>query len=160
MNRPSHFFNIESADQLFDLLKTVAKRFLSSDEMQTEYFLLLVFGLTHLREWIAPGYDWKNDPQTPAEILFRKIFKLKEFKLLQGLCNRSKHMCATNDAMAPLFEIVREPSTNDNSVSQSGRRNLVGFFVNGNDMEDVFRVVIKFYEDNWFSKCGNHQNAT
>ena len=150
MNRPSHFFNIESAGQLFDLLKTVAKRFLTSDEKQTEDFLLLVFGLTHLREWIAPDYDWKNDPQTPAENLFQEIFKLEEFKLLQGLCNRSKHMCATNYAMGPLFKTVREPSINENSVSQSGRRHLVGFFVNGNDMEDVFRVVIKFYEDNLF----------
>ena len=70
MNRPSHFFNIESADQLFGLLKTVAKRFLTSNEKQTEDFLLLVFGLTHLREWIAPDYDWKDNPQTPAENLF------------------------------------------------------------------------------------------
>lgn len=160
MNRPSHFFNIESADQLFGLLKTVVKRFLTSNEKQTEDFLLLVFGLTHLREWIAPDYDWKDNPQTPAENLFQEIFKLKEFKLLQELCNRSKHMCATDCAMGPLFETVRESSTNEKSALKSERRHLVGFFVNGNDMEDVFRVVIKFYEDNWFSKCGDQQNAS
>ena len=143
MNRPSHFFNIESADQLFGLLKTVASRLATSDEKRTEDFLLLVFGLTHLREWIAPDYDRKERaPVTPEEHFFQEIWKFDEFKFLKALCNRSKHMCATDSAMGALYK------------SKSGRRFLVGYFADGKDVEEVVRAVIKFYEEKWFNKTG------
>lgn len=161
MNRPSHFFNIESADQLFDLLKTVASRLANSDEKRTEDFLLLVFGLTHLREWIAPDYDWKElRPTTPEEHFFQDIYKFDEFKFLQALCNRSKHMCVTETAMGALYKSVKDPVSNlDSALKPDGRR-LVGYFANGKDIEDVIRAVIKFYEDKWFQKDGNSHIAT
>jgi hypothetical protein len=141
MNRPSHFFNIESADQLFNMLKTVARRLATLDEKRTEDFLLLVFGLTHLREWIAPDYDWKiSAPVTPEEHFFQDIWNFEEFEFLQALCNRSKHMCVTDQAMGTLHK------------SKSGNRVVVGYFADGKDIEDVIRTVIEFYEDNWFRK--------
>lgn len=139
MNSPSHFFNIESADQLFIMLKAVASRLAASDEKRTEDFLLLVFGLVHLREWIAPGYDWKKSaPVTPEENFYQDIWKFEEFEFLQALCNRSKHMCATDTTMGTLQK------------SKSGNRAVVGYFADGKDVEDVICAVILFYEDNWF----------
>jgi len=141
MNRPSYFLNVESADQLFNMLKTVAGRLAISDEKRTEDFLLLVFGLTHLREWIAPDYDRKKStPVTSEEHFFQDIWNFEEFKFLQALCNRSKHMCVTDQAMGTLHK------------SKSGTRVVVGYFADGKDVEDVIRAVIKFYEDNWFRK--------
>lgn len=141
MNRPSHFFDIESADQLFSLLKTVASKLATSEKKRTEDFLLLIFGLTHLREWIAPDYDWKKcAPVTPEEYFFQEIWKFDEFKFLQALCNRSKHMCATDSAMGVLYK------------RNSDRRFLVGYFADGKDIEEVVRAVIKFYEEKWFHK--------
>ena len=149
MNRPSHFFNIESADQLFNMLKTVAGRLATSEEKRTEDFLLLVFGLTHLREWIAPDYDWKKSaPVTPEEHFFQDIWNFDEFKFLQALCNRSKHLCVTDQAMGVLHK------------SKVGSRVVVGYFADGKDVEDVIRAVIKFYEDNWFRKSTDSLNAT
>lgn len=148
MNRPSHFFNIESAEQLFSLLKTVANRLTASHEKRTEDFLLLIFGLTHLREWIAPDYDWKRGPPaTPEEHVFQDIWKFEEFEFLRKLCNRSKHMCVTDTAMAALHE-------------SNGHRRLAGYFADGKDVEDAIRSVIEFYEENWFSKRKSGQNAT
>ena len=149
MNRPSHFFNIESADQLFNALNAVADRLAALNEKRTEDFLLLVFGLVHLREWIAPDYDWKKSPpMKPEEHFYQDIWKFEEFKFLQGLCNRSKHMCKTYAAMATLHETT------------SGNRIVVGYFADGKDVEDVIRAVIQFYEDNWFRKSRDSLNAT
>lgn len=66
-------------------------------------------------------------------------------------------MCASDYAMGPLFKTVRESNPNGAPASQAECRQLVGFFVNGYDIEDIIRVVIKFYDDNWFSKVENHK---
>ncbi|MGH9428006.1 MAG: hypothetical protein ACRD2L_17110, partial [Terriglobia bacterium] len=104
MSRPSHFFDIQSAEELFRLLKTVANSFTLSRAKCTQDLLLLVFGLTHLREWIAPGYDPNRMAVTPAEKFYQHIFTLDEFKVLQDLCNRSKHMSASESVMGTLHE--------------------------------------------------------
>jgi hypothetical protein len=44
--------------------------------------------------------------------------------------------------------------------TKSGQRLLVGYVADGKDVEDVVRTVIKFYEDNWFFKDKDSQNAT
>jgi hypothetical protein len=156
MSRPSHFFNIESADQLFGLLKTVASRLATSEEKRIDDLLLLVFGLTHLREWIAPDYDWKKrGPTTPEENFFQDIYKFDEFQFLQSLCNRSKHMLVTDKAMGVLYKSVKDTASDRSSVSKSDGRRLVGYFADGKDVEDVIRAVIKFYEDKWFQKDRN-----
>lgn len=156
MNRPSHLFNIESADHLFGLLKSVASRLSTSEEKRPEDFLLLVFGLTHLREWIAPGYGrTKRRPTTPEEHFYQDIYKFDDFELLQALCNRSKHMCITDKAMGTLYKSVKNPASDRGSVSKSDGRRLVSYFANGKDVEDVIRAVIKFYEDKWFQKYGD-----
>src|SRR5712671_1181705 len=102
MSRPAHLFDIESPDQLFNLLKLVARRFTTAQAKRPEDMLLLVFGLTHLREWVAPEYSPKQQAVTPSEQFYQAIFDLEEFKVLQALCNRSKHMCATDSAMGTL----------------------------------------------------------
>jgi len=36
----------------------------------------------------------------------------------------------------------------------SNRRFLAGYCVDGKDVEEVIRAVIKFYEEKWFHKAG------
>jgi hypothetical protein len=146
----AHFFNIESPDQLFSLLKVVAKRFTNYPSKRTEDLLLLVFGLTHLREWIAPDYCWKTPAVAPGEKFYHAIFKLEEFKLLQGLCNRSKHMGATKTAMGALHGGPIDNCPDIDSVLDFDRGVPIAYFVDGRDMDDVIRAVIKFYEEQWF----------
>jgi hypothetical protein len=153
MNRPAHFFNIESADQLFDLLKIVANRLMTASEKRMEDLLLLVFGLTHLREWIALNYAGKKrKPKTPEEHFFQDIYKLDKFKQLQALCNRSKHMRATNHVMGVLHERAGGTGLDVKSASKSDGKLPAGFSVDNDDIEDVIQVVIKFYENKWFRK--------
>ncbi len=103
MTRLSHFYDIDSADQLFCVLKRVAEGFSSVRGKRTQDLLLLVFGLTHLREWIAPDYDLRRLPQTREDAFYEEIFKLEEFNILRLLCNRSKHMSQTVGVMGTLY---------------------------------------------------------
>src|SRR5262245_1478059 len=99
MERPTHFFTIDSAEQLFAILKVIAERFTQEPVKRVEDLLLLVFGLTHLREWIAPGYSPSHPPVSPEQTFYQTIHALEEFRILQGLCNRSKHMSLTTSSM-------------------------------------------------------------
>jgi hypothetical protein len=154
MGRPSHFFDIQSAEQLFNLLKTVANTFTSSRAKRTQDLLLLVFGLTHLREWIAPGFDPRGQPVTPGEQFFQDIYMLDEFKVLLALCNRSKHMSPKVSAMGTLHRSTIDDWPDVDSVSDFDRGPPTGYFVGGRDVEDVICEVIKFYDDKWFQKRG------
>lgn len=155
MSRPAHLFDIESADQLFYLLKLVAKRFTTSNSKRPEDMLLLVFGLTHLREWVAPDYSPTQQAVTSSEQFYQEIFVLEEFKVLQALCNRSKHMCATDSAMGTLHGGAIDDWTDVDSVLNFDRGPPRAYFVDGRDMDDVVRTVINFYEDHWFGVARN-----
>lgn len=153
MNRPSHFFYIQSAEQLFYLLKTVANTFTSSEAKRMQDLLLLVFGLTHLREWIAPGFDPKRPPVTPGEQFFQDIYMLDEFKVLQALCNRSKHMSPTDSVMGTLHTLTIDEWPDVDSVSDFDLGSPTAYSVDDRDVDDVIQVAIKFYEDHWFRKA-------
>jgi hypothetical protein len=154
MMRPSHFYDIESADQLFSLLKAVANNFMETHGKRTQDLLFLVFGLTHLREWIAPDYDPKRAPATPEEKFYQQIFGLEEFNVLRALCNRSKHMSQSDSAMAAIFGANFDDWPDIDSVTDFDRGPPIAYFVDGRDVNDVIRVVIKFYDENWFQKRG------
>jgi len=124
----------------------MANSFISSQTKRPQDLLLLVFGLTHLREWIAPGYKYDRPAVTPAEHFYQKIFTLKEFKILQNLCNRSKHMSTSNTVMGTLHQSTIDVA----SVPDFDRGFPTAYSVGEQDMDDVIRVVLKFYEDHWF----------
>ncbi len=159
MSRPAHLFDIESSDQLFYLLKLVAKRFTTARAKRPEDMLLLVFGLTHLREWVAPDYSPKQQAVTPSERFYQAIFELEEFKVLQALCNRSKHMCATDSAMGALHGGPIDDWSDVDSVLNFDHGPPLAYFVDGRDMDDVVRTVVNFYEDRWFNVTGGQNGA-
>lgn len=159
VNRPSHFFDIHSPKELFALLRTVANSFSSSRAKRTQDLLLLVFGLTHLREWIAPGYDPKHHALTPAETFYQSIFELEEFRTLQGLCNRSKHMSAGTSIMGTLHESTIDDWPDVDAVQNFDRGFPTAFSVDDRDVQDVIQVVIKFYDDRWFKSIHDHEGT-
>jgi len=150
MSRPAHLFDIESPGQLFYLLKLVAERFTTAPAKRPEDMLLLVFGLTHLREWIAPDYSPKQQAVTPSEQFYQAIFNLQEFKTLLALCNRSKHMCATDRSMGTLHGTSIDDWPDVDSVLDFDRGPPCAYFVDGQDMDDLVQAVVNFYEDHWF----------
>lgn len=156
MTRLSHFYDIDSADQLFRLLQRVAEDFSSMRGKRTQDLLLLVFGLTHLREWIAPDHDSRRLPQTPEDAFYEEIFKLEEFNILRLLCIRSKHMSQTVGVMGTLYGSRIDDSPDIDSIADFDRGAPIAYSVDERDMEDVIQTVIKFYEERWFR---NHSTA-
>jgi len=150
MNRPAHLFDIESPDHLFYLLKLIAKRFTTAPAKRPEDMLLLVFGLTHLREWITADYSPIQQAVTPSEQFYQSIFNLEEFKVLQALCNRSKHMCSTESAMGAIHRRPIDDWPDVDSVLDFDRGPPCAYFVDGRDMDDVVRTVVNFYDEHWF----------
>lgn len=159
MTRASHFYDIESAEQLFNLLKVVARNFTSVRGKRTQDLLFLVFGLTHLREWIAPDYDPKNPAVTSEELFYQRIFELQEFNVLRSLCNRSKHMSSSRTAMGTLYGSKVDDWPDVDSVMNVDRGSPTAYFVDGHDVEDVIRAVIRFYDEQWFQKGGDRNAA-
>jgi len=159
MTRPTHFYDLESPEQLFALLRSVADTFTSTRGKPTQDLLFLVFGLTHLREWIAPDYDPKQSPATPEEKFYQQIFGLAEFKILQALCNRSKHMSPSQSAMGALYGGRIDDWPDVDSVTDFDRGPPIAYFVDGHDVADIIRTVIKFYDENWFQERGTRNGA-
>lgn len=152
MTKPAHFYDVESASHLFELIKATARNFSESRGKSTKDLLFLVFGLTHLREWIAPQYDPKFSPNSPEEHFFQEIFKLHEFNILRGLCNRSKHMSSNVEATGALYGASIDDWPNVDDVADFDRGPPITYFVDGRDIEKVIPVVIRFYEESWFKK--------
>src|SRR5712691_10155374 len=88
----AHFFDVNSPAQFFRSLTRTAERLQNRKVKETDRLIYLIMGLVHLREWIAPGYDRQSRPSFPGEHFYNAIYELPDFKLLQALCNRSKHM--------------------------------------------------------------------
>lgn len=158
MTRASHFFDIQSAEELYRLLRTVANSFISSRAKRTQDLLLLVFGLTHLREWIAPGYDPKRAAVTQAEQFYQHIFTLNEFRVLQDLCNRSKHMAASDTIMGTLHQSTIDDWPDVDSVPDFDRGFPTAYSVDDRDVLEVIQAVIAFYDKHWFQATVNRDS--
>src|SRR6266705_2727742 len=129
MSRPPHFFDIHSAEALFALLKSIKDSFASSRAKRTQDLLLLVFGLTHLREWIAPDYDLRRLPQTREDAFYEEIFRLEEFNILRLLCNRSKHMSQAVGVMGTLYGSRIDDSPDIDSIADFDRGAPIAYSV-------------------------------
>ena len=151
MTRASFFYDIESPQQLFNLLRIAAKDFALSKGKRTQDLLFLVFGLTHLREWIAPDYDPQKPPVRPEELFYQEIFSLREFNILRALCNRTKHMEVSESAMGALYGAKIDDWPEISSITNIGRGPPIAYFVDGHDVEDIIRIVISKYEE-WFQR--------
>lgn len=153
------FFDLSSPSIFFDALKKAAGDLKASKFKSTEKLMFILMGLNHLREWIAPGYDHRLEAQTPGEHFFNEIYRLDEFRIVNGLCNHSKHLGVSQ---GPLSHIQCNSISIDewpdiDSVANIDLGPPTVYFVGDRDVEDVIRCVIEHYEKNWFRCKGiNH----
>ncbi|SDG53909.1 hypothetical protein SAMN05216571_11840 [Onishia taeanensis] len=150
MTETTDFFDLKSPRALFLLLKQVEKRFGEKKNKRVEDLLLLVFGFTHLREWIAPGYSPKKKPHTPEEQFYCEIFEFPEFKILQQLCNQSKHMATSSSVRGAIHGSTLDEWEDLDSVQSMDCGPVLAYFIDGKNIEDVISAVRHFYERNWF----------
>ncbi|GCE65922.1 hypothetical protein OMCYN_01868 [cyanobiont of Ornithocercus magnificus] len=81
-----------TAEELFTCLDIALNRYRSGKAKQIEDVFFLILGLNHLREWIAPGYDHKQEAKSTEQKFYNEIFKNNDFKIIRQLSNNAKHL--------------------------------------------------------------------
>ena len=152
MNQPN-LFDITSPEVFFDSILRVRTRYASKKTKHIEDLLYMIFGLNHLREWIAPGYDYKKEGEStkPEHIFFKQIWELKEFQTIRSICNHSKHLCKPKyGTTITNFSGLLADWDDLQSVTTLAEGTPVSYFVDGNNILQQIDPVIDFYKSKWF----------
>ncbi len=147
-----NYFGIKTDRDLFAEIQSAMVEFRNNPNDRLIFFL--VFGLNHLREWIAnASYEQINDKKkkglslTDEEMFFFEIWSLPEFEVINSLCNRSKHYSSKRNEY-------------NTSVVQGARSGIAKcgdslaqmyYLIDGKDSREVLNPIIKKYAD-WFEK--------
>jgi hypothetical protein len=80
------------------------------------------------------------------------IYDLEEFRIVQGLCNHSKHM-----ERVPSMAALHQPTSVDEWPENDAVRDFdagppTHYFVEGRDVLDIAGVALRYYEFEWFNK--------
>ena len=85
------FFDIRDDYAFFTIVSNTLNSFCSTKAKKPEHLLLLVLGLSHLREWIAPGYKRGITPRNRAESFAAILFENPDYQTVLLLANHAKH---------------------------------------------------------------------
>jgi len=145
-------FELEDAHDLFVEIQSAIDEY--HEKPSSRLFLFLVFSLNHLREWIAESsYEsikkkTDNDlPLKPEEEFFWKIWSLEEYKVINRLCNRSKHYLVNTSETTSITEGLHCNGFCTDSLDQKY------YLIDGVDSRIIFSSVIREYF-NWFQTHG------
>lgn len=145
------FFDLESPELFFAAIRRAAAELAESPVKSTERLMFVVMGLNHLREWIAPGYHHTHPADTPNKVFFNRIYKLDAFLVIQGLCNRSKHLKEFDRPMSITGSLPVDEWPDVDSVANFNCGPVPGYAVDGRDVMEIIDEVIQFYLQHWFS---------
>ena len=119
----------------------------------SERLLFLILGLTHLREWIAPGYTHVRGrgPQSKAEAVHGRIWDLESFALLRAIANHTKHLAPLNGVVdvGEALPMAEWPSVE--AVQSFDQGPPTAYRLDGRDVLDAIDDVIAFYDSQWFN---------
>ena len=138
-----------------DLYRIIHETYADYIERPTERdFLLLVFGFTHLREWIAESNHIDIQKKTKsgaklseAEEFFNQIHDIPEFKTVQKLCNRGKHFISKGQAATT----SKTEGLRVGLAKVGDRLDQTYYLVDNKDSRDLFIPLIRKYNE-WFAR--------
>jgi hypothetical protein len=146
------FLDARGATELFIVLERAQHRYLSERGKRIEDAFLLVFGLVHLREWIAPGYKGPT-PRTAAERFSDDLFRFPAYDVLRRFANQGKHQEVATDAL-PMAQGVHYGLIDDapdfDAMLSMDDGPPVAYIIEGREAGEWFSVVLAFYEQRWF----------
>ncbi len=139
-----------SIEQSFEKYKAVKQR-------NIESLLYVVMGLTHLREWIAPGYECKGKcektPKNDEEEFSKKIYENHDgFTTIRMLCNRTKHLKKTNFSTSSSHDLSFDEWTDFDAVRDFNKGPATDYYVDNRNIIEVIEAVIDYYKKEWFIK--------
>ena len=157
---PAQFFDINSDEAFFLSLQRAAAKLQSLKVKETANVLYLLMGANHLRDWIAPGYprQWKT-PTTPEQLFYVAIYDLKEFNIVNDLCNHSKHLKNHGYRLEAKYGTMIDDYPEIDSVFDFDNGPPIGYSVDGRDLFDILAVVLLHYQSEWYEKQRKSVNS-
>jgi hypothetical protein len=154
-------FNLSTASDFLYCLDVALNRYKVTRAKRIQDALFLIMGVTHLREWIAPGYrpTFSNNQPSPtpsnkAESFYIEIFENSDFKIVKGLCNRAKHLSrrcvATNYTHGLNFDEIDCPI--DDVLANFDEGPPTGFFVEDMEIGEILNRLLDEYRHKWFDR--------
>jgi hypothetical protein len=149
----SQFFDINSDEAFFHSLERAALKFRLPKIKDTANVLYLLMGVNHLRDWICHGFNAKEQaPATPEQHFYVAIYDLPEFKIVNSLCNRSKHMGRMPYQLEARYGAMVSEYPDIGSLFSFENGPPLGYFVDGRDLIEIINVVLRFYRSEWYEK--------
>lgn len=152
-------FDIESARELFAMLRTRFGQYSEELEKSTEDAIFIVLIANHLREWIAPGYNPSNNnwpsAKTDAERFSRRVYEHSDFALVRALANGTKHLKNSSRTDTMYFNNTMDDLRLGDVGGQPIMKGIpAAHFVDDRLLETVIDPVMKLYGE-WFESVGN-----
>lgn len=150
-------FDVDTAENLFFHICRTMKRFSCRRVKNVSELLFLVMALNHLREWIAPGYkrddkgNWPTPKNQEAQF-FQDIWCLPEFKIINKLCNGTKHYISIPQTTNVEYGLNIDEWESVDDVQNFDNGPPHQFEVDGVNVETVMSKVLEYYSQNWFNK--------
>jgi hypothetical protein len=148
------FFEIQDDVAFFSVLTTTLSSYRSTRAKMPDQLLLLVLGLAHLREWIAPGYKRGAVAKNAAENFVASLFEFSDYQTIHLLANHAKHqrrMALPEAQTTTCVEMVDDRDTPIDSWIDFDAGPASAHHYGNCDLSDVLERVASFYRDHWFS---------
>ncbi|MBK8908525.1 MAG: hypothetical protein IPM60_11660 [Rhodospirillales bacterium] len=147
-------FDISSPEALFRVIRRNANTLRGQTAKESDRLLFVIFGLNHLREWIAPGYSNRPLPRSPTndnERFFESIWSCTSFQLIKELCNHTKHLRPIGlERTGYGLNISDWPDIG--SVESFAAGPPTSYEIDGKDVLEAVEEVIEFYKRRWFDR--------
>jgi hypothetical protein len=116
--------------------------------------LLLILGLAHLREWIAPGFKKGSHPKNRAERFAERLWENPDYQTVSLLANHAKHQRRTalpETQTTRYVEMVDHRDTSIDSWLDFDNGPASAYEYGDRNLEELFSALVAFYEKEWFS---------
>jgi hypothetical protein len=154
----TRIFDIETPEDVFDILDKKFKNYCAATAKSPEDILLILMLTNLLGEWIAPKYNPKNNkwptPRSPEQVFSKQIFEHSNFATIRHLCNGSKHATRRDLKTTIEYEENVFAWSDVHKVRDVHKGEVIGYMVDGVPVENIVEPVIAKYAE-WFSST-NH----
>ena len=148
----SGIFDLKTPEEFFSTVLRTYDRYQESNAKDVEDLLYVLMGLNHLREWIAPGYSHITPPGRLEEVFYNEIWNTSSFKIINSLCNRTKHLNTVCGTTSSSHDIPFDDWPDVDAVRHFDLGPASMYLVDGQDVAEIINDVIAFYRTRWFER--------
>jgi hypothetical protein len=149
-------FDIKAPENYFYHIKNSIEKYKLDTNKKIERLFFIINGLNHLREWIAPNYDFNNKAENDAQKFYNDIYvKSKYFKDINNICNGIKHLKSQNKKLKTSYNSNVDEWENVDNILDVDIGIPSDYYVDDKNIIEIIEEVAKYYEDKWFIILAN-----